>query len=599
MILRFRSRGGGDPRAAGARARGRAARVLWLALVAAVSASLGASFAAAEPVRAERQMVVAANPHASAAGLEILRAGGSAVDAAIAVQLVLSLVEPQSSGIGGGAFLLYFDAPDDGEGPAEILAYEGREAAPAAATPDMFLTADGRAASFAAVGAGGLPVGVPGVMRMLELAHREHGRLPWAALFEPAIALAEAGFEISPRLHALLDGFKRFARRPEFLSHYYDDDGEALPVGHRLENPEYAATLRLLAAEGADAMYEGPLAAAIVEAVRSDPVAPGRLTLEDLAAYRARAGEPLCTGYREFRICGPQLPSSGGITVQQILGMLQAFDLAPAKRGRPESVHLIAEASRLAFADRNLYLGDPAFVDVPVAALLAPEYLRRRAALIDPARALERVAPGNPLAVAWDYAPAPLVDRVSTSHFSIVDGFGDAVSMTTTVQSTFGSQVMVGGFLLNNQLTDFAFEPEQHGRPVANRAEPGKRPLSSMAPTLVQDADGRLRLVIGSPGGTRIINYVAQAIVEVLDFGSDIETAVSAPHFVAQGERLELESGTALLELAPALEALGHDTIERSLNSGLHGIAIEYPARGARILLGAADPRREGVALGD
>lgn len=551
------------------------------------------------PVQAAEQMVVAANPHASNAGLRILRAGGSAVDAAIAVQLVLSMVEPQSSGIGGGAFLLFFDAPDDAAGAAEIVAYEGRETAPAAATPDMFLTEDGRAASFAAVGAGGLPVGVPGVMRMLEMAHRAHGRLPWADLFQPAIELAREGFEISPRLHALLDGFKRFARRPEFLAHYYDSSGEALPVGHRLVNPEYAATLERLAAEGAEAMYAGPLAAAIVDAVRSDPVAPGRLTLEDLAAYRPHAGEPVCTDYRVWRVCGPQLPSSGGITVQQILGILQSFDLEPAMRGTPAAVHLIAEASRLAFADRNLYLADPAFVDVPAAALLAPEYLRRRAALIDPARALERVSAGNPLAVAWDYAPATAPERLSTSHFSIVDRFGDAVSMTTSVQSTFGSQVMVGGFLLNNQLTDFEFEPEQRGRPVANRAEPGKRPLSSMSPTVVLDSEGRLRLVIGSPGGTRIINYVAQAVIEVLDFGSDVEAAVAAPHFVAQGGRLELEERSPLLELSASLEALGHRPIARSLNSGLHGITIDYAPDGTRTLAGAADPRREGIALGD
>lgn len=568
-------------------------------LAAALGGALLPSLAAAAPVRAEQQMVVAANPHASAAGLRILRAGGSAVDAAIAVQLVLSLVEPQSSGIGGGAFLVFFDAPADAGAAPAILAYEGRETAPAAASPDMFLTADGRGASFAAVGAGGLPVGVPGVMRMLEMAHRAHGRLPWAELFAPAIELAASGFEISPRLHALLDGFKRFARRPEFLAHYYDADGEARPVGHRLVNAEYAATLRLLAAEGAEAMYSGPLAAAIVAAVRSDPIAPGRLTLEDLAAYRPHVGAPVCSDYRVWRVCGPQLPSSGGVTVQQILGILQSFELTPAKRGGAEAVHLIAEASRLAFADRNLYLADPAFVDVPVAALLAPEYLRRRAALIDPARALERVSAGNPLAVAWDYVPAVPAERVSTSHFSIIDRWGDAVSMTTSVQSTFGSQVMVGGFILNNELTDFEFEPEQRGRPVANRAEPGKRPLSSMSPTLVQDSDGRLRLVIGSPGGTRIINFVAQAIVEVLDFGSDIEAAVAAPHVVAQGGRLELEDRTPLLELAPTLEALGHQPVARSLNSGLHGITIEYPAAGGRVLWGAADPRREGVALGD
>lgn len=560
----------------------------------------------AEPVRATEHMVVAANPHASAAGIEILRAGGSAVDAAIAVQLVLSLVEPQSSGIGGGAFMLFYDAPPvagaangSADARAVITAYEGRETAPRAATPDMFLDADGRPASFQAVGAGGLAVGVPGVVRMLEMAHRDHGRLPWADLFGPAIELAERGFEISPRLYFLLDGFKRFARGEAFRALYYDARGEPHETGHRLVNREYAAALELLAAAGADAMYTGELAAAIVEEVRHNSVLAGRMTLADLAAYEAHATPPLCTPYRAWRVCGPQLPSSGGVSVQQILGILQSFDLTEAHDAAALSIHLVAEASRLAFADRNLYLADPAFVDVPVQGLLSPAYLERRARLIDPARALSSVSAGTPPArIAWRFAPSKLEERVSTSHFSIVDQWGDAVSMTTSVQSAFGSQLMVGGFILNNQLTDFAFEPEANGLPVANRVEPGKRPLSSMAPTLVMDEGGRLRVLVGSPGGTRIINYVSQAIVGVLDWNLNIQEAVAAPHFVAQRRALELEQGTEILAHADALQAMGHDVRERNLNSGLHGITLDYEDSGT-VLWGGVDPRREGVARGD
>jgi len=466
----------------------------------------GAAAEPAEPFAASKHMVVSANPHASAAGLRMLRAGGGVVDAAIAVQLVLSLVEPQSSGIGGGAFMLLFDAPDAPGEASAITAYEGREAAPAAATPDMFLDASGRAEGFGAVAAGGLAVGVPGVIRMLELAHREHGRLPWADLFAPAIELAEQGFEISPRLYFLLNGFKRFARAEEFRAHYYDESGEPRPTGYPLVNEQYAATLRTLAEGGAQAMYSGDLAAAIVKEVRENSVRPGRITLGDLQAYEAHESAPLCSGYREWRVCGPQLPSSGGVTSQQILGILQSLDLAHAKDDPVASIHLVAEASRLAFADRNLYLADPAFVDVPVGGLLQADYLRQRAALIAPDKALPSVAPGTPTgAVAWNFAPSPFAQVKSTSHFSVVDQWGDGVSMTTSVQSTFGSQLMVGGFILNNQLTDFSYEPEIRGRPVANRIEGGKRPLSSMTPSLILDDSGRLRMIIGSPGGTRII----------------------------------------------------------------------------------------------
>jgi gamma-glutamyltranspeptidase/glutathione hydrolase len=567
-------------------------------MLAALAGFLTAGVAAqpSEPVRASTQLVVSANPHASNAGLRILRAGGGVVDAAIAVQLVLTLVEPQSSGIGGGAFMLLYSAGGD---RGTVTAYEGRETAPAAATPDMFLGANGRPDSFANAGVGGLAVGVPGALRMLEMAHREHGRLPWADLFAPAIELAENGFEVSPRLFGLLNGFKRFARGDDFRRYFYDAAGEPHPVGYRLENPEYAAALKALAAGGAEVMHTGELAAAIAAEIRDNNVRPGRMTPKDLADYEAHVSAPLCTPYREWRVCGPQLPSSGGVTTQQVLGILAHLELPDIRTQPVQAIHLFAEANRLAFADRNLYLADPQFVAAPVAGLLDAGYLSSRAALIDPEKALATIVPGEPLpAAAWEFAPGKPSERPSTSHFSIVDRFGDAVAMTTSVQGAFGSQLMVGGFILNNQLTDFDYVPTAGGKPVANRVEGGKRPLSSMSPTMLLDQRGRLRLAIGSPGGTRIIGFVAQSIVGVVDWHLDVQQAVAAPHFLAEEGPIELEDGTAITAHGQALEALGHRVAVNDMNSGLHAIAIEYPRRG-RVLLGGVDPRREGVALGD
>ena len=567
---------------------------LTCAWVFACSAFLGQA-AADEPVTSHEQMVVAANPHAAEAGIRILREGGNAVDAAIAVQLVLSLVEPQSSGVGGGAFLLYHDDSGAAGEPLAVTAYSGRETAPAAAGPDMFSNAD----SFIGRMYGGVPVGVPGVMRMLELAHSEHGRLPWADLFEPAIELAENGFEISPRLYFLLDRAKRTARAESFRNYFFDADGNPYETGHLLVNKEYAETLRLLAAEGAEPMYTGELAKQIVDRVHHNAIGEGYMTLEDLAAYQPEELEALCSPYREWQVCGPQLPSSGGITMGQMLGLLERFDLGALRDDPVEAIHLFAEAGRLSFADRNLYLADPKFVDVPVEGLLDPAYIRQRSALIDPDKALGKVTAGRPLpAVASIYAPSPVSDLKSTSHFSIVDKYGGAVSMTTSVQGAFGSQLMVGGFILNDQLTDFATNPEENGRPVANRPEGGKHPLSSMTPSMVFDQQGRLRLLVGSPGGTRIISFVAQAIVEVLDWGKNIQDAVDAPHFLSRGDEIELEDGTDVVEYADALRALGHEVAIRGLNSGLHGIVIDYTDDG-RIISGGVDPRREGVALGD
>jgi len=568
---------------------------VWIALLTGLAPLTAAR--ADEPVRASEQMVVAANPHATEAGIAILRAGGNAVDAAIAVQLVLSLVEPQSSGIGGGAFMLYLEQPESAAEPAAVTVYSGRETAPAAAGPDMFQLEGG--GSYLSLAYGGLPVGVPGVMRMLEVAHADHGRLPWAELFGPAIALAENGFEISPRLYFLLDRAARTAAAEEFRNHYFDAEGNAYSTGHRLVNEEYAETLRLLAAEGAEPMYTGSLARQIVDRVRDNEIGEGYMTLEDLAAYRPEKLDALCSPYRQWRVCGPHLPSSGGITVQQMLGLVERFDLGALRDDPVTSIHLFAEAGRLSFADRNLYMADPEFVDVPVAALLDPSYVRQRSALIGPARAMRNVVAGEPIpAAASNFSPSPVSELAGTSHFSIVDRFGGAVSMTSSVQGAFGSQLMVGGFILNNQLTDFAFEPVIDGRLVANRPAGGKRPLSSMSPSMVFDDEQRLRLIVGSPGGTRIISFVAQAIVGVLDWDMNIQDAVAAPHFLSRGDELELEQGTDVVAHAGALTALGHEVDIGGLNSGLHGIVIDYTDDG-RVISGGVDPRREGVALGD
>ncbi len=561
---------------------------LWLAAPAAVARDVapeGASGWTDKPaVTARAHMVVAAHPLAAAAGDAVLRDGGGAVDAAIATQMVLALVEPQSSGIGGGGFLLHWRAGDGAP-----TAYDGRETAPAAATPERFLGPDGRPLPFFDAVVGGGSVGVPGLLRMLEAAHAAHGRLPWARLLAPAIALAEDGFPMSPRLHALLAGEKHLAADPAARAYFYGPDGAPLPVGTILRNPDFAATLRLIAEGGADAFYRGPLAARIVAAVRTRG---GDLTLADLAAYRAVVREALCRPYRAWRVCGMPPPTSGGIAVLQILGILSHFDLPALAPLSPEAAHLIAEASKLAFADRNRYVADADFVDVPVDGLLDPDYLRGRAALIRPEAATAKAAPGE-LPVRRGRLDGVAPELPSTSHISVVDGAGDAVSFTSSIENAFGSRIMVAGFLLNNQLTDFAFAPERAGGLVANRVEPGKRPRSSMAPTMVFDRDGRLRLVTGSPGGSRIIGYVARNVIAVLDWGLDAQDAAALPHVVNRNGPTELEDGTAAEALAEPLRALGHVVESPRMTSGLHLIVVEDG-----VLHGGADPRREGAAVG-
>jgi gamma-glutamyltranspeptidase/glutathione hydrolase len=550
-----------------------------------------------QAVHARRHMIATANPYASQAGLEVLRAGGSALDAAIAAQLVLNLVEPQSSGIGGGAFLLYWDGAE-----RRISAYDGRETAPAAARPERFLGADGKPIPFAAAVGSGRSVGVPGLLRMLELAHARHGKLAWARLFEPAIRLATEGFPVSPRLHRLIALDPLLLSSEAARAYFFTAAGEPLPVGHVLRNPALAEVLRRVAAGGADAFYRGEIARDIVAAVGGHS-RPGDLTEQDLAAYRALPREPICGRYRAHRVCGIPPPSSGGIGVLAILGVLEQFPMRDLRPGSATAVHLFAEAGRLAYADRDHYVADPAFIAVPSAGLVAPEYLRGRAGLIRPERSMQRASPGSPAGAGARLGADATLEAEGTSHLSVVDAQGNAVSMTTTIESQFGSRILVRGFLLNNQLTDFSLAPEANGRPAANRVEPGKRPRSSMAPTLVFAPGGRssgpvLRMTLGSPGGSAILNYVAKTLVGVIDWKLDIQQAISAPNMGSRNRATELEKGTALEDVAGALQAMAHPVAAVELTSGVQGIVIG--PRGPQFALtGGADPRREGAVLGD
>lgn len=544
---------------------------------------------------ADRHMVAAAHPLAAEAALAMLRAGGTAVDATVAAQMVLALVEPQSSGIGGGALLLHRN-----QRSGAIVAWDGRETAPAAATPGLFLR-DGRPMPFFDAVVGGRAVGVPGAVRMLEAAHREHGRLPWAELIAPAIRLAEQGFAVSPRLAAAISAdAERLSRDPGARALFFTADGAPLPAGHVLRNPDLAGTLRAIAREGADALHRGPIAEAIAAAVRGHPTNPGGMTEADLAAYAPVRRTAVCTRYRVWNVCGFPPPSSGGVAVGQILGLLEHFDLAPLDPNGADAAHLLAEAGRLAFADRNLFLADTDHVRVPVTGLLDARYLTARAQLIERDRAIAAPRAGNPpwRDAARHLAPQPAQPEAGTSHLSIVDADGDAVAMTTTIESAFGARVVVRGFLLNNQLTDFAFAPEAEGRPVANRVEPGKRPRSSMSPTFVLDAEARLVAVLGSPGGARIIHYVARAAVALLDWGMEPQAVAALPHVGTIGTALDLEAGSPLAALAPALTARGHAVRLMPMPSGLQIIALSPDGASPR-LRGGADPRREGVVLGD
>jgi len=526
---------------------------------------------------APQEMVASAHPLATEAGLTVLRNGGTAMDAAVAVQMALGVVEPQSSGLAGGGFLLYYDATS-----RAITAYDGRETAPAGATSTMFLGTDGKPLPFREAAASGISVGVPGAVALLELAHKEHGKLPWRDLFAPAIGLARDGYAISPRLAAWLALITSFARDPGARSIYYAADGSPLKQGDRVLNPALADSLQQVADSGAKVLHDGPLAQEMVARVRGH-ARPCTLSLADLADYKPIKREPLCGPYRVWLVCGMPPPSSGGVAILQILALLEPFELSKDRPNVLRSLHLIAEASRLAFADRERYLADPAFVPVPVAGLLAPGYIAQRRKLISPDRSMS--APGP--------APAGYVER-GTSHMTIVDRAGNAVSFTTTIEAPFGAQMMVGGFILNNELTDFTPVPEQNGQPVVNRVEPGKRPRSSMSPTIVLDGDRRLVLAVGSAGGQRIIGDTLQALIAMLDWNLSPQAALDLPRIINMNGVTELEEKGDFPVLAEALRGLGHQVQVRRHDGGL--TAIRRDGDGWQ---GAADPRRDGAAKGD
>jgi len=542
-------------------------------------------------VHSEHFSVAAANPLAVDAGYEVIKVHhGTAIDAAIATQLVLNLVEPQSSGIGGGAFILYHDSETK-----KLKVFDGRETAPAAANPGRFMKNGEPLERYDAI-VGGKSVGVPGTLRVLKLAHKRYGKLKWAKLFEPAIRWAENGFPVSPRLNSALSSDKYLTLNANAKAYFFGDDGKPRPVGHILKNPEFAKVLKRIADEGPDAFYKGEIAKDIVTAVKGHPTNPGDITEADLAGYRAQEREPICGQYREYKVCGLPAPSSGGVAVLQILGMIERFPLPTYSPNSIEAVHIISEADRLAYADRDRYLADPDFVKQPQW-LTDRAYLAERSQLIKEYESMGTAQPGNPPAgkPQKTYGSGKALDLPSTSHIAIVDEYGNALSMTTTIEDGFGSRIMTHGFLLNNELTDFSFEPFKNDLPVANRIEKNKRPRSSMAPTIIYDKEGRIKMITGSPGGSAIINYVVKSIVGVLDWSLDPQIAVDLPNFGSRNEGVtELEKGTPIVALEPKLKAMHHVVRIVDFNSGLQAIV-----RTKEGWVGGADGRREGKVRGD
>lgn len=543
---------------------------------------------AKQVVVAKQYMVSSANPHATRAGEAILAKGGSAIDAAIAVQVMLGLVEPQSSGIGGGSFILHYDAKTQ-----RMQSYDGREAAPKSAKPEMFLAADGTPQRWIDMVVGGKSVGVPGVLKALYKAHQQHGKLAWAELFDDAIALAEKGFEVSPRMALQIHrGINPAINKLASSRDYFSPGGKPLQAGDLLINKPYAAILRKIAKQGPKAFYQGDNAKAILARVNNAEYNPGNMSLADLAEYEAKERPPLCAPYHQYKLCGMGPPSSGSFTVLQILALLESFELNRYEANQAQAIHLYTQASRLAYADRNRYAADSDFVNVPFAELLAPDYIKTRAKLIDPNKDMGKASAGLSQRYA-QLANDNAIELPSTSHLSIVDSKGNAISMTTSIEHAFGSGLMVNGYLLNNQLTDFSFAPKNGGKWVANRIEAGKRPRSSMSPMMIFDKNGKLKMLIGSPGGSRIIGYVAHTIIGVLDWQLDIQKAISLAKVTNRNGQTTLESDTKVVDIKAALEKLGHQVQVRPLNSGLHGIVIDNGR-----LYGGADPRREGLVLG-
>jgi len=541
---------------------------------------------AAHAQTTKRHMIVAAEPYAAEAGLEMLRAGGSAVDAAIAAQLVLTLVEPQSSGIGGGGYMMVLDEH------GTLHAYDGREIAPASAKPTMFLDAKGKPRPFNEVRPGGLSVGVPGDIALLAHAHKAHGKLPWAKLFKPAIRLADKGFKVPPRMAmelrlpetAAILALRKFFSRP---------DGALLEAGDTWRNPAYAKTLRQIAKGGVDTFYKGAIADAIIAAVKSAPMNPTMMTREDFATYSVKERQPLCGVYRLYRVCSLPPSTSGGVTMLQVLALLEHYKSDQLKPGTLATVHLFSEVERLAYADRARWIGDPDFVAVPLAGLLDKAYVGARVKLIDPEQDMGLAQAGTP-PNKMDYAPLAQPRPPGTSHLSVVDDKGEVVSLTASVESEYGSFLTAGGFVLNNELTDFAFRPEVDGRAVANAPAPHKRPMSAMTPTIVFAPDGKFFAAVGTPDGPRIISYVIQTVSALIDGKLPMQAAIALPHHVNTNSATLIEKDTNLEEMVPALMSMGHQITVRPLVSGLNGI---HRVPGG--YEGAADKRREGVALGD
>lgn len=537
-------------------------------------------------VQAQHYMVSSANPLATQAGVDVLAEGGSATDAIIASQMVLNLVEPQSSGIGGGAFIVAYDAATQ-----SVRAYDGRETAPAAARSDRFME-NGQAIPFWEAVNSGRSVGTPGLLHVLALMHEKHGHLSWHRLFAPAIALADEGFPVSARLHALLIDNNGLRDQAAAAAYFYDANGEPWPVGHRLANPALARVLQQIAKRGPEAFYKGAVAEGIVNAVTGHAV-PGDLTLQDLASYKALERPPVCTPYKIYTLCGMPPPSSGPLAVMQMLGILAYTPIADLPPDSLQSVHYFSEAGKLAYADRDIYVADPDVIDVPVKAMLDPEYLALRAGMIRPDKTIGRAPPGDPAGMLAVRGKGASPEQPSTTHIVAVDAQGNVVSMTSTIESAFGSKIFVDGFLLNNQLTDFSLSNvDAQGKPVANRLEPLKRPRSSMAPMLVLK-DGKPVMAIGSPGGSAIINYVAKTLLGVLDWELNIQQAIDLPNRGSRNSFTELEKNTSLHGLAAGLRVMGHEVREVDFPSGLQGVVLTPDG-----LEGGSDPRREGVSLG-
>ena len=542
----------------------------------------------------KHHMVSSANPHASNVGRDILRKGGTAIDAAIAMQIMLTLVEPQSSGIGGGGFLLHFNGKT-----GEISAYEGREEALGATTEYMFMNTDGTSMVRDRYRVGGISVATPGILRVLETVHKKYGRLPWKDLFTPTITLAQNGFKVSKRLYASIKRDRYLIQYPTARKYFLDETNQPKAVGSLLKNPELANTLTAIANHGANALYQGAIASDIAKATQADKMRPGLLAVRDLAAYKTKKRPQLCGPYRVWLVCGFGPPTAGGVTTLMVLSMLERFKLHKIKPGSAKAVHLISEAFRLANADRLRYVGDPDFVSVPLSGMLNPKYLAERSDRIRIDRAMKHVSPGKfsmPNKRAANYVASEDEEQPSTTHMAIVDKQGNTVSMTASVGGAFGSRIMVRGFMLNNHATDFSSRPRSRsGRPKVNRPGAGKRPRSAQSPTLVFDGSGKLLLAVGSPGGTRIIGYVVKTLIGVLDWKLNIQAAIELPNHAIRRGKIELERDTAITNIEAGLKALGHKTRIKKLTSGLHAIAIGKDGT----LYGGADPRREGLVLGD